>query len=75
MRMGAKTVYCFYYYEPGDGRLVHAPRAATIEAIERLDGVPLRETGLEVDDGDVDEAGYYGRPANCTHHSHRRGSS
>ena len=65
-----KTVYCFYSYEPGSGRLVHSPRAATLETIERLDGVPMKETRLEVPESAVDADGFYDGPANCANHAH-----
>ena len=51
--------------------MLHSPRAATIETIERLDGVPLRESALEVDEAEVDAHGYLRGPAHCEHPSHR----
>ena len=72
--MGTRTVYCFDFYEPATGRLVHSPRAATIDRIERMDGVPLRDTGLEVDEDEVDANGFLLGKANCNHPSHTRNS-
>jgi len=70
--MGTRTVYCFYMYQPGSGALVHSPRAATLDGIERMDGVPLKETGLEVDEDEVDVNGFFLGQANCSHAIHRK---
>lgn len=51
--------------------MVHSPRAATMEAIEKVDGVPLKESAIEVDEHDVDAHGYLRGPAHCDHPSHR----
>lgn len=68
--MGVKTVYCFYTYDCGSGRMVHSARAAILDTIERLDGVPLKETALEVDEENVDRHGFLNGPAHCDHKSH-----
>jgi hypothetical protein len=69
--MGTRKVYCFYIYDCGSGRMVHSPRAATIETIEKLDGVPMKESALEVAEDEVDAHGYLRGPAHCDHPSHR----
>jgi hypothetical protein len=71
--MGTRKVYCFYTYDCGSGRMVHSPRAATIETIEKLDGVPVKESAIEVDEQDVDAHGYLRGPAHCEHPFHRAG--
>lgn len=68
--MGTRTVYCFDFYPPGSGELVHSPRAATLDRIERMDGIPLTDTGLEVDEDEVDANGFFIGKANCTHPAH-----
>ena len=49
---------------------MHSPRAATLDRIEQMDGVPLRDTGLEVDAREVDTNGFFLRKANCGHPTH-----
>ncbi|HXF79900.1 MAG TPA: hypothetical protein VN598_13610 [Usitatibacter sp.] len=71
MGTGTRKVYCFYTYDCGSGRMVHSPRAATMDTIEKLDGVPLKESVLEVDERDVDSCGYLRGPGHCDHPSHR----
>ena len=69
--MATATVYCFYTYRyPGDERF-HWPRAATLKTIESLDGVPLKDTALEIDPDKLDAGGFLNGPANCAHVSHR----
>ena len=64
------TVYCFDFYD-ADGRLVHSQRAATLDCIERMDGMPIKETALQVDASQVDANGFLLGRANCDHGSHR----
>ena len=68
--MTTKTVYCFYFYDPTSKKPVHSPRAATIQRIEQMDGVPIRETGLEVEDSQVDSLGFLIGPHNCNNAAH-----
>jgi len=70
--MATCTVYCFDFYLPGSGELVHSPRAATIQRIERMDGVPLKETALEVDISMIDANGFLLGAHSCGHAAHRQ---
>jgi hypothetical protein len=70
--MGTRTVYCFQFYDPGSGKLVHSPRAATMERIERMDGVPMKETAIEVDMAMVDANGFLLGAHNCAHSAHQQ---
>ena len=65
-------VFCYYTYDRDSGRPVHSKRAATLEAIERENGVPMRETGIEVDAGEIDGRGYLKGAAGCEHPIYRR---
>ena len=63
-------VFCFYTYD-ARGQQVHSTRAATLAAIEKLNGVALRETGMEVAIDEIDIRGYLKGPASCEHPVHR----
>ena len=71
VEMATRTVYCFYFYQPGSGKLVHSPKAATLERIEQMDGVPLRDTGLDVDSEYIDANGFFRGKPHCSHPTHR----
>ena len=67
--MRTALVFCYYTYD-SDGRLVHGARAATLDAIERENGVPLRETGMEVDVSEIDGRGFLKGAPNCGDAAH-----
>ena len=69
--MATRTVYCFDFYPLGSEQPVHSPRAATIDRIDRMDGVPIEETALEVDAPMVDANGFLLGPHTCSHVVHR----
>ena len=56
--MSKVTVYRFYTFIIGKEVSARAPRAATLQAIERVGGVPLYQTAREVDVDFVDEEGF-----------------
>ena len=68
--METVLVFCFYTYD-ARGHELHSTRAATLEAIERANGVALRETGMEVSIDEVDLRGYLKGPPSCEHPAHR----
>lgn len=68
--MGTRTVFCFYYYDRRTRARIHSPFAATIDTIEKLDGVPLKESALEVDESDVDSHGFLRGPPHCGDRAH-----
>ena len=70
--MATAIVYCFYTYDPGSGERLHQSRAATLAAIERLNGVPMRETGIEVDVAKINGDGFFNGPAYCEDPIHKR---
>jgi len=63
--MPTVLVFCYYTYDGGSGRQVHCKRAATLDAIERENGIPLRETGIEVDVSQVDSGGFLKGSPSC----------
>lgn len=65
-----RTVYCFVRYAAGGERSWHSIYPATLEAIQALDGVPLTDTAIEVDEALIDPDGRYFGPANCAHPYH-----
>ena len=52
------TVYRYYTFIFGREISARGPRSATLQAIERLDGVALRDTAREVDPALIDEEGF-----------------
>ena len=56
--MSKVTVYRYYTFIIGKEVSARAPRAATLETIERLGGVPLYQTAREVDLDHVDDQGF-----------------
>jgi len=70
--MATTLVFCFYSYDPSSGDRLHSRRAAILDTIERLNGVPLRETGMEVDASELDADGFLDGPAGCDDPSHRQ---
>ncbi len=64
-RMRTALVFCYYTYDNDSGRPAHSARAATLDAIERENGIPLRETGMEVDTGEIDARGFLIGPPSC----------
>ena len=68
--MRTALVFCYYTYD-GEGRPLHSRRAATLEAIEREDGVPLRETGMEVELTQLDARGFLLGMPGCGDPIHR----
>ena len=63
--MPTVLVFCYYTYDDDSGRQVHCRRAATLDAIERENGIPLRETGIEVDVSQVDSGGFLKGSPSC----------
>jgi hypothetical protein len=56
------AVYRFEIWDHGVGDNATAPRFATLEAIGRVQGVPIVESMRTVDSGDLDGSGFYPKP-------------
>ena len=60
--MAKATVYYYTFFDTDTGETVRPRRPGTLEAIENArlaDANPLLDTGLEVDESELDEAGFY----------------
>jgi len=55
------TVYYFKMYDIITDQMIQSRRMTTLEKITELGGVPLKETGKEVDTFDIDPDGFYPR--------------
>lgn len=53
-----KTVYYFKVWDPEAEENVMPERPATLEAIEKVNGVPIMRTSLRVSDDEVDADGF-----------------
>lgn len=60
-RMNKVTVYRFEVWEQdkSGGDMVWAPRMATLETVERVNGRADRASATEVERSDLDGSGYY----------------
>lgn len=55
-------VFLFKAWSEDAKRVVRMPHRATLNAIERVHGVPLLQTGVEVDESQIDDDGFWQPP-------------